>query len=388
MIKYNKHRLFLLLLVFFALQSKSQSINEETSCFYQSSKHNYTTKTETPGSDGSTEVSILIYPEDYAAGAAFTDAMVNKRLLKYPIEMVSMVVVNGQTYIKSGSITQYNSLTGFKEAEMALEISEPIPLASFKFSNSVTGQLPFTGSTTAFSPDSHYKTKVTYDLYSNFNKPLQISTASGISSCYLYDDNGTYVLAEISNAKLEDVAYTSFEPYTPGNRSWVYSDEAYSSGITGQGGYNLNTALNYTVSRSGLNTSKTYELTYWKRGENTVNIAGATVLSTEISRATNDDKEATDWMFVRHTFTNASSISISGSEIDIDELRLCPVEARMKTYTYKVMMTNWTEDMELTEAGDVSGRILRYEYDGLDRILNIKDTYYNTLETTQYNLRH
>jgi uncharacterized protein RhaS with RHS repeats len=78
------------------------------------------------------------------------------------------------------------------------------------------------------------------------------------------------------------------------------------------------------------------------------------------------------------TGITTSSITISGSNIIIDELRLYPKNSLMTTFTYDpfIGMTSQTDSKNYT---------IYYVYDGSRRLSTIKDEDGNILETFQYN---
>jgi hypothetical protein len=74
-----------------------------------------------------------------------------------------------------------------------------------------------------------------------------------------------------------------------------------------------------------------------------------------------------------------ASISVSGN-VTIDELRLYPKAARMRTVTYDPLIGKTTEC-------DENNRITYYEYDNLGRIRFIKDENRNIIKMYEYNFK-
>jgi YD repeat-containing protein len=71
------------------------------------------------------------------------------------------------------------------------------------------------------------------------------------------------------------------------------------------------------------------------------------------------------WIYWEKTITGVTSISIEGSGL-IDEVRLYPKAAQMKTFTYDPIIG-------VTGSCDETSRITYFEYDGLGRLKYIKD---------------
>lgn len=398
----TKYYLFLIITTLSAMligeAVQGQSIVSETTYSYNSSKHQYLTQTETPNSDGTTSLTISIYAKDYAPGNAFIDTLVANRLISIPIERVSLIKDTANNlYVTGGTITRYNANTKLPEAVLTLEIAEPLPLASFKFSNSATGQLPYSSTEQSYAPDNRYKAQVSFDLYSYNGKLQQQSSLGKISTAYLWDEDMTYLLAEISNAKLEDVAYTSFESFwwawwggfyidylTFPKGGWEFDIDGVNNidKLAGNSSFEFDSSR--TISRTGLNASRIYSLSYWITRGSVINISGVSTLSTDSLVAKPSDHSGKHWVFVKHKITGGTVINLSGNGAVIDELCLHPQEASMKTYSYNFI----TPSSHIGGIGDSNGRQLRYKYDSEYRIINIRDVFYNTLEKTDYHIRY
>ena len=68
------------------------------------------------------------------------------------------------------------------------------------------------------------------------------------------------------------------------------------------------------------------------------------------------------------------AISLSGQ---IDDVRFYPALAQMTTYTYDPLVG-------ITSSTDANGQTTYYEYDGLQRLMNIKDQYGNIVKHMDY----
>lgn len=375
---------FVCVLMLLVTRANSQSITGETSYAYQSNKHKYPTQIENVRSDGNKDLVIITYPQDYAPGCAFIDTLVARRFYSYPIETVTLTTKGTDLYVTGASITRYGELNGLIESELLVERAEPIPISQYKFSNSsAIGQLPFTNSST-FDPDSRFKTVLTYDLYTYYaKKPVQTTSLGGVSNCYIYDYDDQFLVAEIQNAKLEDVAYTGFDSPSGTDGGWDLSEAYlyYERVFSGTGAFDYG-----SVKKRGMNPNKVYQVSYWCLHGRKMDVSGCTVLNTD-SVVLNNGNINNDWMYVKHTITGGDSIVLSNGYID--ELRLLPLGAQMKTYTYESIYTAGSSNaLRLAEMGDANGSFIRYEYDAQGRIICIRDSYHNVLETTKYNLLH
>jgi hypothetical protein len=76
--------------------------------------------------------------------------------------------------------------------------------------------------------------------------------------------------------------------------------------------------------------------------------------------------------------SNAASVSIFGSGVSIDELRLYPAEAQMSSFTY-------LPAIGITSKCDINNRISYYLYDGSGRLQYVLDEHRNILKKIGYN---
>ncbi len=203
-----------------------------------------------------------------------------------------------------------------------------------------------------------------YDNYGNLLKQHKIND---VLNTYIWDYNSAYPIASISNGDNSDVAYTSFEADGTGNWTIPVASMDPINAITGTSSYNLSSG---PITKTGLTIGKIYLVTYWSKNGSYF-IAGG-VVSTRTGRNVNG------WLYIEQTVTMASTtLTITGTG-NIDELRLFPQGAMMTTYTYSPLVG-------MTSMGDPNSEITYYEYDGLNRLKNVKDYQGNIVKNYQYN---
>jgi len=178
-----------------------------------------------------------------------------------------------------------------------------------------------------------------YDAVGNL---LEQSKTGDTHTSYQWGYNKTYPVAQAVNAKSNDIFYDSFEE-GDGNSS-------VGDAKTGHYSYNgLTTA--YTKTLTGLDNG-TYTLCYWQ-------------------------KTAGVWTLQTSTVTvNSGSYTIS-LNAQIDDVRFYPSTAQMTTYTYD-------PQIGMTSSTDVKNETTYYEYDGLQRLINIKDKDGNIIKHMAY----
>lgn len=179
--------------------------------------------------------------------------------------------------------------------------------------------------------------------------------------CYIYGYTDNMVVADIENALISEVAYTSFEDNTTGN--WTFNANGIGSvsgvkALTGDKFYTLSAGnISKTFSPS---PGKNIVVSYWSRsGPQYINGSSAAQSgrSVIIGQYT--------WTFYEQVISNPTAITISGSGV-IDELRLYPEESSMTTYTYLPFVGVATKC-------DINNNIIYYEYDIFNRVSIIKD---------------
>jgi YD repeat-containing protein len=206
-----------------------------------------------------------------------------------------------------------------------------------------------------------------YETYDSKGKPLTVSKAAwGSKTSFIWGYNGQFPIAEARNASQNQISYTSFETNEKGG--WTYSGAPViaADSKTGRKYYNLGTG-NITKSATGATTAAPYKLSLWvKRSSGT----GTWTFMNKTENLT------TAWQLVERTVTTAT-VTISGSGIYVDELRLHPAGAQMTTYTYDPVNG-------ITSSTDSRNRTTYYEYDGRARLKNIRNEDKHILEHYEY----
>ena len=209
---------------------------------------------------------------------------------------------------------------------------------------------------------------ITYDSYDAFINPLQY-TKNHMRNCILWDYNGVYPVADVTNASIGNVAYTSFEADGSGN--WVIGSPSRdaSTSFTGNQSYNLS---NGGINSGTISSDSTYIVSYWSQTGNQYSVTGTASVLQGKTITINGSR----WTYFEHTVTGVSSVTVTGSA-DIDELRLYPKGALMKTYTYIPLVG-------MSTACDEDNRATYYFYDPAARLAYIKDQDGNIVKTYQY----
>ncbi|MGN6493885.1 MAG: DUF5977 domain-containing protein [Agriterribacter sp.] len=210
-----------------------------------------------------------------------------------------------------------------------------------------------------------YKMYFYYDSYGNLVNTKSLGNKYA-SKLFDYDNN--LVIAEVVNAPNDQVAYTSFEAEGKGNWTFSGTPDNDVTAITGKKTYDL--------SKGGLTKSvtsgTTYTVSYWRpSSQSSLSIAG-----TQSGYPVNSPV-VNGWIFYEHKVTGVSTITLSGTGL-IDEVKLFPVDAAMRTYT-------WDPLVGVSSECGIDNQFTYTEYDNFNRPIHIKDQDKNILKKICYN---
>lgn len=193
------------------------------------------------------------------------------------------------------------------------------------------------------------------DYFDDKSNPLQVRTPDGMTNCFIWDYDKTYVSAEIKNAPLYAVAATSFESNGKGNFTYDGTPINDPNAPTGTMVYPLINGIQKNVN----DPTKNYTVSLWASA-NAFSVNGSTV-------PTRTGPTLKGYTYYEWDISGTNSIQISGAGfVKIDELRVYPKDAQVITYTYKPLVG-------LTSICDINNKIIYYEYDTSNRLKLIKD---------------
>jgi YD repeat-containing protein len=309
---------------------------------------------------------LIKYPYDFQSSInsgdalSILDEMKSKNIWIVPIE--ERVAVNTSANSRSGKIIEYGKFPSYKAG-----YSYYLPSKIYEYEKPISGsevsEVPLLSSL-----NYKLRSSMQYDTYGNLIQNLE---KDGLTSAYIYGYEAMFPIAEATNANVTDIAYTSFETVEKGN--WTYSGTANNLNYTGKTGRYYYSPSTGAISKSGLSTTKQYIISFWARGVGSMTLTGGTV----IGGGAISISSSASWQYVEKRVVGASSVSLAGSNVVIDEIRIHPVDASMKTYTYHRLYGKTSES-------DSNGRIMFYEYDYLGRLTVVKDEKGNILKYTDY----
>lgn len=343
--------------------------------FYDNPKHYELTRARAIDSKGNTHVSMAKYPQDYITSGNWTtntvlDSLIGKNMVGVPIEKRDSLYLAGSSSgaIAGAQLSTYKLLSSNVAAlgnQYALDVS-----------GTITNFTAFGISGNTITKDSRYRSMVSFDSYDNANNIQQYTATDLTHTSFIWDYQGAYPIAKVANAGQADIAYTSFEGN--GKGGWTCGAGYFeNTAPTGKMAYDL--VAGGGISKTGLNSSVTYILSYWSNS-GTYNLSSGGNL---LNSTPTTGKTINGWTYYEYKLTGISDISIdpSGSlkgTTSIDELRLYPATAQMVTYTFQPLTG-------MTSQCDAGNRITYYEYDPLGRLQIVRDQDMNIVKKNCYN---
>lgn len=211
--------------------------------------------------------------------------------------------------------------------------------------------------------------RILFSAYDNLGNLKEVSKALDGKISYMWDYRQSMVTAEVKNAAKDNIGYTSFEAESQGNFKYNGIPQTDLTAPTGSKVYDITGVANTISFPVLLDLSKSYIVSYWsKNGSKT--IPGTTSVTT--------GRYLDGWTYYEHTINiMPAGNTMSGSGV-IDELRLYPSDAMMTTFTYEPLIG-------MTSQSDINNRTSYYEYDGLGRLLIIRNQDKNIVKKICYN---
>ncbi|MBW7893403.1 MAG: hypothetical protein H3C48_20790, partial [Chitinophagaceae bacterium] len=205
--------------------------------------------------------------------------------------------------------------------------------------------------------------------YDSFGNLLEQQKDNDVKQSFIWDYKSSYPVAQVVNAPVSDIAYTSFESDGKGNWSYTGIPVPDDTAPTGRKIFKIVSTAN-NITKTGLGATTTYIVSYWKKS-GTVSVNSTTPAT---------GKTINGWTYYEHKVVNPSggTITVSGTNGIIDELRLYPSGAQMTTYTYDPLIG-------MSSQCDPNNRITYYEYDSFSRLVLERDQDKNIIRQTCYN---
>jgi YD repeat-containing protein len=347
-----------------------ESFTSEASFTY--SPNNYLIRTESKkDSKGDVVGSTTYYAGDYNVAGIIND-MKLANMVNVPVSV--------NKWVKAGQAGATEKLVNATVTEYSITSNNDIrPVQVYKAE--LTSPLDNTVADPVYFDPARYKDypylkPQTAQIYRDGNLVQSIRIKGNLINSAIYDYNKRKVIAEVKNAIVDEIEYTSFEADGGG---WAYNAAGLSNEfcVTGRKCYNL--PQGNVLSNSVAARAKPYIVSFWTTGVqiavNLVNGAAQQIAPFKTGPVING------WTYYEYELPAGSSgnVSISGNGL-LDEVRYFPKGAMMTTYTYD-------PGKGKTSDCDPNNIITRYKYDGFGRLIEVRDQYNNLIKTFEYNYK-
>jgi hypothetical protein len=331
---------------------------------YRSDKtHLQPITTTTTNSVGEQLITLMKYPLDYSFAPTPAPTGIAAGIYNLQSKNIISPVIEKYTIRKNGASEKVTSgmVTTFKE-------SQPLPDKIFlmKGNNTMNSVPPILNTTAGagtadFKPselvnnaleiDDNYEERAAFHSYDLQGNLLEHSKTNDIRTTFIWGYNNTLPIAEVVNAKKEQVFHTSFEEDAAATAG-TETQPAKTGRKYKSGSFAVPFAPLPLAGAEGHGTK--YILSYWYK----------------------DNASDATWKFFEGTYTAPTTIS----KAVIDEVRIFPENAMMTTMTYEPLVGKTS----VTDPNNVS---TYFEYDGLQRLLYIKDQDRNIIQKKEYHYK-
>lgn len=327
-------------------QVGSNPIITQMNYTYGTPNHKQLRKMETLTSDGNVNKIDYIYTQDITDGTYTIPGLLTNQLAA----INTMVITNNVTGAPI-QISQSQNSTQLTTIRTNYQILNGLPLIESVQNSTRNNSLEY---------------NLFVNSYDDVGNAQQVTQRGGLIKSYLWDYKKQFNVAQVVNASMDDVAYTSFETENTGGWQYFKIATLNSNAITGKKVYEISNSEN--IERN-ITTTKTYILSLWANAGVLVNGVGYTKLGSSLNGYT----------YYEWEISNASLITISSNaSVYLDELRLYPKGGLMSTFTFEPLVG-------LTCKCDENNKLQFYEYDNLNRLVIVRDQDKKIIKKICYN---
>ncbi|MBK7173651.1 MAG: hypothetical protein IPH84_10570 [Bacteroidales bacterium] len=318
---------------------------------------------------------INLYPDDFSTNSILVD-MKNRNMINYVVEQ----------------LTKKNNTTNINHIKTTFGYIEP----SHQFINKTKVEEKI--------GDGNFVERLSFNKYTNLHGKLkEYKLNQGPINSIIWSDDELYLLAEIQNTSLMECGFTGFENNEL--NGWYSTSPIFET--THENVHTGNSSLNITgttltrsfnvISAGGtvydpVPMHSGYKASVWVKGGTDAYLKISIPNHSIESRSNVPADAVNNWyqleveipygkydQFTGSGVTMVVEISASSTAY-IDDLRFHPMDAQMKSYTYKPLFG-------VTSISDQNNKPTYYEYDPFGRLNLVKDENLNILKKTDYHYR-
>lgn len=399
--------------------------------YYDNSAHKLLTRSTSTDSRGKTITSQTTYPQDYTVSGSTPEALAlagmtgARHMHSYPVEQFTWEDDGSGKKLLSAKLSTYADFFGVSGSASSPQI---LPYKTYSFETSTpVAQSGVTGtsftSAGGFAKDSRYREtgSMLYDSKDNLVKYSLLNGGNYNTVSYLWGYGQQYPIAKVTNATEADIAYTGFE--SDDQNKWTINSGTCplvtTGGHTGSNSLQVGASVYgpiYELTPSAVFQSKKFVLSCWVKtpglfGSSSGSLviytaattpAGSTAVypssAAEANKVKTFGSNGNTWTYIEVVIDLAKVKSQGGigttnlklrayvqntdgtATMQVDDMRLYPLEARMQTYTYAPLVG-------ATSEADEGDRPTYYEYDSYNRLMLKRDQDGYITETFDYNYK-
>lgn len=317
------------------------------------SKSSYDTK-------GNLIKTIYYYPFDYSLanpGSSAIPVMNANNIITPVISQEVWITKNGVNYLIDAFVQDY------------IIISNGTIKPSKKFGLKKNGLIP-ESSIPLFNSGSLFRDANLFEEISNVSNYNSIGSATQIYNkvyqvnSLIYGYNNTLPTAEITNAKITEVAFAGFEDIT----SYIGLNSFSTGNFLISGIVNNSSTISgrksFTGQLSTVLSSGTYNISYWSSSNNPVTPTGATILQNPQLV-----KMVDGWYLFKGVLNipnPTGNVILNSGGSFLDDVRIYPTKAIIKTYNYNTQLLK-------SSVSNNNNSITYSYYDGFGRLSLVLD---------------
>lgn len=332
---------------------------KESKVFYGYSSKNYmVNKVTSIESNKDKSIKETYYPEDYTA-AGVLQILTANNLVNQPVATYESIQRNNSASVGyiSATITDFIQITNGDIKPYRDLIGRSNAPVSFTFDA---------------SNQFNYPGLVQHDVssYTAAGNVDYITDEGGRTIMYLYDYLDKRPVCVISNVtpSIDKSSFSSFETDEMGG--WALNSVPTYTTISSMTGNRSLVLATGDILSTPITSSNTYTLSFWADNSGIVPNISANLVKSGPS--------INGYTYYEYSVPDGfNSVGIQGVG-KIDELRLYPSKARMKTVAYDPVLLQ-----KISEC-DENNRIVYYEYDGWGRLLFVRDEQKNIVKMNEY----
>lgn len=344
----------------------SKIITNTTDFYYDNAANRQLTRTVTTNSLGQVVTLQKKYPHDFSGTAPY-NTMISANIINPVVEEIKLIDGVQENKVKNNFNDWGN--TNYLPQTIEMQVA---------------------GNT--------IETRASFASYNSKGNILELQKTNDVKKSYIWGYNNALPIAEVINAKSNEIFHSNFEE--PGG--WNANLTAYDNTKSRTGAYSgridkPTSGSQFSIYTNWLQVSLTgatkFKYSGWIYSSGTTcrihvlaKRAGETAPSTYSDNIliNNPGKwvyAEREWIVPADVVQLTMRIDNSGlGTVWFDDLRLYPANAQMTTYTYEPLVG-------ITSVSDVNNRIISYEYDNYGRLMVLRDQDGNIIKTIEYKFK-